>query len=860
MASTTPSTRAEPAGCGVLMAAALLLPGLATTPALGQAPAQEEGFGLQVARYREAGRQWPGVPVGPRPLSAENLQLRATAALPGGDGLSVNLVQDSWSGASPVTTAPHAAQGNRPYAAAGGLPVAGASPMITGRLWVDAAGQALAADDATGALRRAPALVHTLSSASAETRQQLDARYSRRLADGTLSLGGGLSQERDHAARFASLGRRFDREDGLGSLSLGLAWTRSRLSPALDHDAAPYIGKAAYQDRLVTVQGRLVLPGRRQEWTASLALGRVLAPDALAEFTLAHTRSTGDLSNPYKLVSVAFAPPGADPAAPVLGDLRALMEQRPARRRQWQAGARLVLHEAHTDGALHLGLGHGWDDWGLRRWRAEASWFQPLPGGWMAAPRVRYDTQSAARFYAPWLVSRQAYRQVSIGPDGQPLVQGYDPGLLPRHFSSDHRLAGFGSLSAGLALTRRLGEGQRLVLGLDHTRQAGRLKAGGGGEGAYADFRHTVLSAGLQFDWGPGSGPGGQAEATTSDHADHAGPGRGAETTPGHATPPPPGHVPPPPGLLSAQGMARGAWMLALRETWQDRPGPLRQGGRPADAADLARACGGQACRLAPARMRTRMPMAEGMVGLGGGLSLMGMVSWMAMDMRMQPIAGAAPSDQPLHFGRHETSGLGDSQLHLLVDGAAGPGRWLIGAGLGLPTGRSDRSQGRSHQTEGLPQAYDMQTGSGHWEWRPSVAWEQAGGRWAWGLQASGAWAIGRGRNEGDHAWGPRWSASAWGRWQARPWLAWTLRWSQRQEARVRLARMAEQGASPGDFAAHHGGHFSEAGLGVMLLAPPGAWQGSQLALEAGLPLRERANGLQLAPGKTWTLSLGRHF
>ena len=61
----------------------------------------------------------------------------------------------------------------------------------------------------------------------------------------------------------------------------------------------------------------------------------------------------------------------------------------------------------------------------------EASWVQPLPGGFTLTPTLRYLTQSAADFY-----------------HDPPFPQGSVPGEL---YTADTRLSAFGAITAGRA-------------------------------------------------------------------------------------------------------------------------------------------------------------------------------------------------------------------------------------------------------------------------------------------------------------------------------------------------------------------------------------------------------------------------
>ena len=849
-AAVVAATESEPgrAALEALTAAALLLPGLGAAPALAQS---DDALALQIGHHQEGRRALPDAPNTLQPLRADSQVLRAAIGLPRGDALSLTVSQDSWSGATPVATAPAIALGNRPVRTgpAGQLVTVGASPMINGRVHVDAQDRVVSLDPASGAVQAAPALVHTLSSASPETRQQFDARYTRRLADGTASLGAGTSRENDFRSIYLSLGRRVDLDQQRSTLGLSLSGTRSDIAATLDHDAAPYITKTAYRSQIENLQGRQVLHGRRQEWSASATLSQVLGPGALLEAQAGFAHSAGDLANPYKLTSVIFAPAAAADAAGVVpsvvpGDLQALLEQRPSVRRQWSAGVKAILHHPASGGALHLGYGHARDSWGVAAHRLEAEWFQPVGEGWMVAPRLRYHTQRAAHFYVPLLVSRQAYRVVSFGSDGQAVISSFDPALLPAYFSSDARLAGFGSLSAGLGVSTSFGRGVQLELGVDTTRQAGALKAGGGGVGAYADLRAWSASAVLRLDFG--AGMAGRPEAgddhAAAHHLQHA--------------------FDAPSGVMLAHAAGAGAVMVGLRQTVLRQGGVLREGTRALDDAEvLARACAEVPCAAVPTRMAMRMQMLELMVGLNEHVSVMLMPQAMRMVMDSRLLAGAVASDASLHVGHHESSGLGDTPLHALLKLWATPNsRLLMGLGLSVPTGDSGLRHRRSHQQEPRALDYGMQTGSGTWDLLPSLTWQGRAGDWAWGAQAT-AVIRGEARNRQGYALGNQWQASGWLSRRLGAELSASLRGVLSEEGAMRGQREeARPASSPAEVAANQGGRFAEIGLGLNLAALPGVARGSSLGVEWLLPLRADVRGFQLPRRSTLALHWSHHF
>ena len=442
------ATEADRAAAALLAltSAALLLPGLAG-PAQAQT-GETPGVAMQLSRFRDAARPVPDAPNRLRPLAADGLVFKFKPRLPNGDELTVGLSQDTWAGATPVASAPRSAAGNRPIlgaageGGAGGLVIVGASPMLNGSVLLDRAGRPLAVDSASGDLVRDDEVVHTLSSASPETRQQIDAKWRHSVEGGSWGLGGGVSRESDFHSRFVNVERRFDLNEALTTVTLGVSRTRSDIAATLDHDAQPYITKTLQQHRIEPRAGLQVLRGRRDDTSLSASLFQVLGRGLVFEARATHTRQRGLLSDPYRATSVIFAPglatAGTDAVA---GNLQALLERRPRERRQWGLDGKLIVHVPMADAALHLGAGRYRDDWGVHASRLEAEWFQPLGRGTLLSLRLQHYRQGAARFYCalPGIgaeLSRGDDRQrwpargaqLRPGPAAGPLLQRPAPG------------------------------------------------------------------------------------------------------------------------------------------------------------------------------------------------------------------------------------------------------------------------------------------------------------------------------------------------------------------------------------------------------------------------------------------------
>lgn len=93
-----------------LTSAAIMLPGLMLPPAQA---ADENRINFQYSRYQEGNRNLFGAPNSLNPIRADVLHGSGLFALTDRTKFSFSYTQDTWSGATPVTTSPLAANGNR---------------------------------------------------------------------------------------------------------------------------------------------------------------------------------------------------------------------------------------------------------------------------------------------------------------------------------------------------------------------------------------------------------------------------------------------------------------------------------------------------------------------------------------------------------------------------------------------------------------------------------------------------------------------------------------------------------------------------------------------------------------------------
>jgi hypothetical protein len=252
---------------------------------------------------------------------------------------------------------------------------------------------------------------------------------------------------------------------------------------------------------------------------------------------------------------------------------------------------------------------------------------------------------------------------------------------------------------------------------------------------------------------------------------------------------------------------------------------------------------------MVPTSMTMDMHMLMVMYGLTDRLTLMGMGTYLnnKMDMVMNMGEGNAP-DSPMR-----TSGLGDTELrgiYKINDSLT------ASLGLGIPTGAIDKKI----VTMGLifRAPYDMQLGSGTVDLKPALTYSALSddAKWNWGSQASYVYHVDHndsGYSLGDGAKVTGWLQRAFG--PATTWLRLAYNYTGSINGRDpeidKLLDPAAGGApSPDADPGSYGGHRFDGFAGVSWTAGP-----VSLGVEAGIPLYQNLNGLQLQ--NDWYLTAG---
>ena len=169
---------------------------------------------------------------------------------------------------------------------------------------------------------------------------------------------------------------------------------------------------------------------------------QVLDAHSLIQLNLSLAKETGYLSDPYKLALV---------------DTAILPDNRPRERKQTALLVRYIKYVEGNDASLHLAYRYYDDDWGIEAHTLETTWNQELSNNWLVSSTVRYYMQDKADFYAPFF--------------SEPRADGI--------YSSDFRLASYGSVLVGFKLEKSFSTNTSISLNLEYYTRRGDLKLSG---------------------------------------------------------------------------------------------------------------------------------------------------------------------------------------------------------------------------------------------------------------------------------------------------------------------------------------------------------------------------------------------
>lgn len=275
-----------------------------------------------------------------------------------------------------------------------------------------------------------------------DTRFAADLSYSRRLNRQTvLSTGAHFSSEFDYVSfgLNGGISREFNGRNT--TVSLSGSFFHDQISPegGLPKPLASMPAAGATLPRLGNSDTKNVVD-------AVLGVSQIIDRKTIARFNYSFSRSSGYLTDPYKILTMVQDDQAADPGVP----LDYLYESRPDSRAKHALFGQVRRYlGGHT---VDLSYRYFWDDWGITSHTVDFFYRLPVGDKKFLQPRVRWYSQSEADFYRVFLINGQA---------------------LPAHASPDYRLANFDALTLELAYAFTIGERSHMKIGAEYYTQLG---------------------------------------------------------------------------------------------------------------------------------------------------------------------------------------------------------------------------------------------------------------------------------------------------------------------------------------------------------------------------------------------------
>ena len=302
-----------------------------------------------------------------------------------------------------------------------------------------------------------PAIQVMTGASPQETRYAIDAGFNYYWRDLTFRASANRSEEPDYLVHGYHLGMDWELNQKMTTVSLGFSQNFDKIEPT----TRP-------------------LTENKTDHHFQLGLTEVLNKFSLLRVSSNYSYSQGYLSNPYKKVYIQ----GLTDSRRLVGGgfPNVFYENRPNRRHQWSVTLGYIRYFSATDAALHLDYRYYLDSWNIDSHTFAAAWHQPLGNGWMLVPRLRYYSQSAADFYRLFYAAPRE----------------------DNHYSSDFRLAAFGTLAGGLKLIKEWQQpSQKLTsiqfeAGIEYTQHAANLKLGRNSAPDLTDFNYWLATAAIK--------------------------------------------------------------------------------------------------------------------------------------------------------------------------------------------------------------------------------------------------------------------------------------------------------------------------------------------------------------------------
>lgn len=358
---------------------------------------------------------------------------------------SVNLVRDSISGASPVYNARNA-QGKITQTLSGASPTSECGASIC------------------------------------EQRDAISTNLTYFFDKAALGFGGGYSREHDYASKFFNTTASLDLNKKLTTLNFGASAAFDRIEPSPSgYTAPPFDSTSGFI-------------GHKTSQQYLLGISQVIDKDSIIQSNISFGYHNGYLTDPYKQVAFYGNVNYVDFGFIAPDQETIISEKRPRERFEWAWLTQYVRHfEGLNHAALHTDYRFTTNDWGVNAHTVDLSWHQPVAFGWQVIPTFRYYSQDQADFY----------KAVFNGDIVSTFDANFNLNNAPKNqqfYSSDYRLAGFGTISGGVQLSNEINvikpfSQLKLQAGIEYFSHKADYQLGGSGRDSFADFNYYLVTA-----------------------------------------------------------------------------------------------------------------------------------------------------------------------------------------------------------------------------------------------------------------------------------------------------------------------------------------------------------------------------
>lgn len=296
----------------------------------------------------------------------------------------------------------------------------------------------------------------------------------------------------------------------------------------------------------------------------------------------------------------------------------------------------------------------------------------------------------------------------------------------------------------------------------------------------------------------------------------------------------------------------KGEWMVSYRMMWMQMHGNYQ------DGKSIANSTLFNSYLMVPHQMQMQMHMLMGMVGVTNRLTLMAMLNFNNTKMTMQmPEMQAHDHSHDEHDGHgsdghgHDmhTTGFGDTKIHAVYALISANNHQLIASlGASIPTG-SITYTGHDGMYANSRLPYAMQQGSGSVEALPAISYLYYKNKFSWGAQVGYNHRLHS--NRIGYRLGNELYANAWAAYQLWDWLGLSGKVDGLNIASIRHKDLSLfDGMEPAANSKNYGGNVLSLSGGFNFFVFK-----QRLSIEAGLPVYQRWNGIQM--NRTVTLFAG---